>query len=87
MTIAELIERLEEYRDELGGDAEVRLMTQPNWPFEYDLAGLASGAEIQAEADDEADDESDDETEPHVLFIVEGQQLRYGSARAWQAAK
>ena len=28
MTIDELIERLEEYRDDIGGDAEVRLMTQ-----------------------------------------------------------
>ena len=28
MTIDELIQRLEEYRDALGGDAEVRLMTQ-----------------------------------------------------------
>jgi hypothetical protein len=29
MTISEMIERLEEYRDELG-DVEVRLMTQAN---------------------------------------------------------
>ena len=34
MTIDELIARLEDYRDEIGGDAEVRLMTQQNWPFE-----------------------------------------------------
>jgi hypothetical protein len=34
MTLNEIIERLEEYRDELGGDCEVRLMTQQNWPFE-----------------------------------------------------
>jgi hypothetical protein len=33
MTIDELIERLEDYRDELGSDCEVRLMTQQNWPF------------------------------------------------------
>ena len=39
MTIDELIERLEDYRDELGGDAEVRLMTQSNWPFENDIFG------------------------------------------------
>ena len=46
MTIDELIERLEEYRDELGGGTEVRLMTQQNWPFENEIVGLASGAEI-----------------------------------------
>ena len=43
MTIDELIERLEEYRDNLGGDAEVRLMTQQHWPFENEITGLASG--------------------------------------------
>jgi hypothetical protein len=41
VTLDELIERLDEYRDELGGETEVRLMTQQNWPFEYELAGLA----------------------------------------------
>ena len=45
MTLHELIERLEEYRGELG-DAEVRLMTQQNWPFENAITGLVSGAEI-----------------------------------------
>ena len=42
MTIDELIQRLEDYRDEIGGDAEVRLMTQQNWPFENTIFGLAS---------------------------------------------
>lgn len=84
MTIDELIERLEEYRDDLGGDAEVRLMTQANYPFEHNITGLASGAEILAEEDDDGDV---DVTEPGLLFIVEGQQLGYGSIRAWQAAK
>ncbi len=51
MTIDELIARLEDYRDEIGGDAEVRLI-------------------------DDA-----------VLFIVEGQQLGYGTKRAWDVAR
>ena len=81
MTIDELIARLEEYRDELGGETEIRLMTQQNWPFEYDLAGLASGQEINDQADrDEAVDAD------QVVFIVEGQQRCYGSKRAWQVA-
>jgi hypothetical protein len=55
MTIDELIARLEDYRDEIGGDAEVRLMTQQNWPFENTICGLASGAEINDfDEDDEA---------------------------------
>ena len=82
MTLNELIERLEEYRDQLGEDAEVRLMTQQNWPFENTITGLASGAEIN-ETDD--DDDEDVETDA-VVYIVEGQQLGYGSKRAWEAA-
>ena len=82
MTIDELIERLEDYRDELGGDTEVRLMTQQNWPFENTVAGLASGQEIN-DRDDGDDEDVDDD---RVVFIVEGQQLGYGSKRAWEVA-
>ncbi len=84
MTIDELIERLEEYRDSLGGDTEVRLMTQPSWPFEYAIAGVCSSEDI-AEAID--DDEQDDEEEPKedaVLYLIEGDQLGYGTKRAWE---
>ena len=82
MTIDELIERLEDYRDELGGDAEVRLMTQQNWPFENEIVGLASGDEIN-EADDGEDEDVEDDL---VVFIVEGRQRCYGSGRAWEVA-
>jgi len=84
ITIDELIERLEEYRDALGGDTEVRLMTQPSWPFEYAIAGVCSSEDI-AEAID--DDEQDDEEEPKedaVIYLVEGDQLGYGTKRAWE---
>lgn len=89
MTLNELIERLEEYRDLHGEDCEVRLMTQQNWPFENAITGLVSGAEINdAEGDD--DDEgvetgTDVETDA-VVYIVEGEQLGYGSKRAWDTA-
>ena len=87
MTIDELIARLEDYRDEIGGDAEVRLMTQQNWPFENPICGLASGAEINDfDEDDEDGDDDDDATEDSVLYIVEGQQLGYGTKRAWDVA-
>jgi hypothetical protein len=58
MTIDELIERLEDYRDELGGQ------------------------EIN-ERDDGDDEDVDDD---RVVFIVEGQQLGYGSKLAWEVA-
>ena len=82
MTLNEMIERLEEYRDELGEDCELRLMTQQNWPFENAITGLVSGAEInEADEDDDADVGDD-----QVVYIVEGTQLGYGSKRAWDAA-
>jgi len=94
MTIDELIARLEDYRDEIGGDAEVRLMTQQNWPFENSIYGLASGAEINdyqddedGDEDDDSDDAAEDAAEDAVLFIVEGQQLGYGTKRAWDVAR
>ena len=86
MTINELIERLEEYRDEIGGEAEVRLMTQQNWPFENTIYGLASGVEINDEADEEDPEDDGDVDEDAILYIVEGSQLGYGTKRAWDAA-
>jgi hypothetical protein len=59
MTLNEIIERLEEYRDDLGGDCEVRLMTQQNWPFENAIIGLASHAEIIASDENSDGDEAD----------------------------
>lgn len=82
MTLNEIIERLEEYRDELGGDCEVRLMTQQNWPFENAIIGLVSGTEIN----DSDDDDDACVEEDAVVYIVEGTQLKYGSKRAWEAA-
>jgi hypothetical protein len=82
MTIDLLIARLEEYREELGGDTEVRLMTQQKWPFENFITGLASGYEInEHNGEDDADVEAD-----CIVYIVEGGQLCYGSKKAWEAA-
>ena len=86
MTINELIERLEEYRDLIGGDAEVRLMTQQNWPFEYSITGVCSGVEINDAADeDDLEDDGDVDVDA-VLYIVEGRQLGYGTKLAWEVA-
>ena len=83
MTLNELIERLEEYRDLHGEDCEVRLMTQQNWPFENAITGLVSGAEINDTEDEGGDDDVEADA---VVYIVEGTQLCYGSKRAWQLA-
>jgi hypothetical protein len=83
MTVEELIARLEDIRDELGGDTEVRLMTQQNWPFENTIEGLCSSREI-AEAYDDDEEDEDYGDEPVVLFIVEGKHLGYGTKKAWE---
>lgn len=83
MTIDQLIARLEEYRDELGGETEVRLMTQSHYPWENTIAGLVSGEEIN-DREEEPDDEDVDQDD--VVYICEGRQLGYGSRRAWETA-
>ena len=86
MTLNDLIERLEEYRDAIGGDAEVRLMTQQNWPFENTIFGLASQEEINDAIDeDDPNDEGGVDEDPGV-YIREGDQLCYGTKRAWDVA-
>ncbi len=90
MTINELIERLEEYRDEIGGDTEVRLMTQENWPFENSIRGLCSGKEISEWGDDDDDDDDDNsesDADSSVVYIVEQDQLGYGTKQAWDVAR
>lgn len=86
MTVDELIERLTEYRDVLGGDTEVRSMQQPNWPFEYSIDGLVSTEEMQGSEAEEPDltvEEMRGSEAEVKVFILEGTQLCYGSKSAW----
>lgn len=88
MTLDTLIEILTDYRDELGGDAEVRLMTQQQWPFENRICGLISGQEMNdADDDDDAGSDDSDVAEDAVVYIVEGSQMGYGSKRAWESCR
>ena len=84
MTVDELIERLEEYRELMGGDTEVRLMTQQNWPFENSICGIVSGKEITDAADEDNPSDDDDVDDDAIVYIVEGSQLGYGTKRAWE---
>ena len=93
MTMDELIERLEQLRDELGGDTEVRLMTQRNYPFENELAGATCLRDIRQRDEDDGDGEDEDEPEvfeaegdpAEVVYLLEGRQLGYGTHTAWLA--
>ena len=93
MKVSELIELLEEQDP----DAEVLVMSQPNWPFELGLAGVTTREEmLRADRDGRVEDGDgdDDEQGPRLesgvaksdVFLVEGEQLRYGSKTAWSVA-
>lgn len=88
MKVSELIELLEEQDP----DAEVLVMMQQSWPFECALAGVTTRDEMlradaeEREEDDEREDRLDPGTKRNDVFLVEGEQLRYGSKTAWDVA-
>ena len=92
MTIGELIERLEEAKDAVGEDVEVRYASQPSWPFENNIRevhilGKHERREIaieamreegmpQEQAEKEFDEEELENTED-VVYLEEGFQIGY----------
>lgn len=66
MTVAELIETLQEF----DSDMEVRLATQPNYPFENSIDGVWEDLE-------------DDSEYSGVVYLLEGRQMGYFTKRAW----
>lgn len=66
MTLAELIEQLEDLAYSYGDDVEVRLAQQPNWPFEYSIDSIIEGPE-----------DGPEDAPVTTIYIVEGQQLGY----------
>ena len=76
MNLDTLIEILNDYREEFGGDAEVRLMTQQNWPFENRICGVTCGRDMNDASDDEdEDDDAQDVADDNTVYIVEGGQI------------
>jgi hypothetical protein len=88
MTVSQLIELLEDYREQHGDDCEVRLMTQENWPFENNIRGVTSGAEMNEAGNEDEEEYDDQDVEADAMvYIVEGGQICYGSKRAWETAR
>ena len=86
MTVKELIKILED----LDPDARVFVVSQENWPFENDLWGVAVREDMHERDDDDGDHTArnyERGTAANDVFLVEGQQLRYGSKSAWRAAR
>jgi hypothetical protein len=97
MKVSELIELL----SDLDPNAEVYMMSQRNYPFEVALDGVAVREDFaECDDEDEADDADYEAPSPHDrwstpesklprndVFLLEGQQLRYGSSAAWDARR
>ena len=60
MTVNELVERLQEVADDGLGECEVRLATQPSWPLQYSVGGIATP------------DDTVEVPETPVIYLVEG---------------
>jgi len=79
------VNTLREMLEDLDGDIEVRLMTQESWPFEYDIKGTILATDTPNDENHfnppfkPAEPNSTDE----AFYIVEGNQLGYGSKGAW----
>jgi hypothetical protein len=76
MNLDTLIEILNDYREEFGGDAEVRLMTQQNWPFENRICGVTSGRDMN----DASDDEDEAKTSPTRTSSTSSKAVRSATA-------
>ncbi len=70
MTVAELIQELEQ----MNPDAEVRIASQPEWPFEYSIEQIR---EIHQYDCNPSEPFPMDEDEESIVYIAEGRQLAY----------
>ena len=77
MKVHELIEALEDMDDP---EAQVFIMSQKSWPFEYSIHSVLQRSDFEGEP---AGDIEETDTSSLDVFIVEGEQLRYGNKDAW----
>ena len=79
MEIRELIAQLEELAESYGDDVEVRIASQPSWPFENALTGVVA-ADLNSDGEDRSEEwyRGDDETEDEYFDRL--QELRESGA-------
>ena len=80
MKVSELIELLGGF----DADAEVVLTTQPNYPMEHTVSGVARRADL---IDQPGRHRDTPDSAPSDVLLVEGRWLRYGDLAAWDAAR
>lgn len=89
MQVRDLIERLEEIVENADSpDIEVRLMVQESYPFEHLLEKVVTLEEMNADKRSfkpaGKHGYSDKNAPKAVIYLVEGNQLGYGTKRAWE---
>ena len=92
MTVQELIETLEDIKEQVGENAQVLYASQPAWPFENSIYGVHALTKetrkemaieaMREEGMDEDDikenlDEDELEQEEDVVYLEEGSQIGY----------
>jgi hypothetical protein len=80
MKVSELIKLLSGFE----ADAEVVLTTQPNYPMEHTVSGVARRADLGDQPGHHRDGPG---SNPKDVLLVEGRWLRYGDLAAWDAAR
>jgi hypothetical protein len=73
MTIDELISELESAREEMGGDAEIRIAHQPDWPLRATFARVKLPAYADADMLYSEDERAAGQDEDgHLLWLATG---------------
>lgn len=80
MKVSELIELLRGFDT----DAEVVITTQPNYPMEHAVAGVALRTRLR---DAQGRGDEAQAASPNDVILVEGRWLRYGDLAAWDTAR
>jgi hypothetical protein len=83
MKVRDLMELLEAQDP----DAEVCMVTQPSWPIEYAVAGVAVRSDLFDVDVEPGTERYEDGTSANDVVLVEGRWLRYGQRTAWKAVQ
>lgn len=85
MKVKELVELLRTHNP----DAEVQMVSQPNYPHAHAIAGVASDAAVaETEWEEDGDEEEDlPRNAGDVVYVLQGDWLAYGRRAAWRAAR
>lgn len=73
-------------------DSEVRIATQPSWPLQFDITGVALRTEAEElEAESTGEPYEPDHDQPEVVYLTDGSHpyddSPYAPRAAWEVAR